>query len=84
MHTKEITVTYLNKQLETYLTAKEFAQFKLNRLQSQHDYFPNPNIQKELKEYLEQVRHCAAMIDEVLQCIEWVKRIRVIKNEPSN
>lgn len=82
--TKEVTISYLNQQLETYLTAKEFAQFKMSRLKQQNDIFPNPSMQKESIEFQAQIQRCSAHIDALIECISWVKRVTQIKQKTSN
>lgn len=80
-NTKEVTVSYLNQQLETYLTAKEFAQFKMNRLQQHHGIFPNPNMQRESIEFQAQIERCSAHIDALIECIAFVKRVTITKKQ---
>jgi hypothetical protein len=73
MSEKELTIKYLTRQMETYLTAKEFAEFKLYRLTFQNEFFGNPNMQKEFSEFTSQKERCATAIDEIVACIAFLK-----------
>lgn len=84
MHYKEITIKYLNRQLETYLSAKEFAIFKINRLEQQNGFFSNPTITTELSEFEAQKERCETGISEILACIDWLKRMKVAELTPKS
>lgn len=76
---KEITLKYLEKQLETYLTAKQFAEFKLTRVSDNSMFFGNSNLQREITEYTAQKERCQVAIDELLACIAWLTHLKIIE-----
>jgi len=81
MNQKDFTIQYLNNQLEVYLTSKEFADFKINRLMSQNKEFENPNYHKELCEFSSQRERCRYHIDEIINCIEWLKQLKILNSD---
>lgn len=85
MQIKELTVSYLSRQMQTFIESKEFAQFKSERIRQTIECLPyaNSNLQTELLQYEQQVERCKIAINELLSCIEFLKRLRIVKKEPA-
>ena len=75
MTNRDLAIKYLNISLDSYISAKEFADFKVNRLINQNEMFANPRFLTELSEYQSQLERCRASIEETLQVIDWLNQL---------
>lgn len=78
---RNATIDLLNRQLANYISAKEFAEYKVYRLEQQHLHFNNPNFQKELLEFRAQIERCTIEINRTVSCIEWLQGLKTISQD---